>query len=483
MLQKVLFASSEVYPLIKTGGLADVAGSLPAALCSSEYDVRLVLPAYQSVMDEISKMRCMARLSMPQGEVRIMLADLPGSSVKIWLVNYPPFFDRPGNPYLGPDSLPWHDNADRFALFCKVIVEIAMKRTRLKWKPDIIHCNDWQTGLVPALLSLEEGAPPSIFTVHNMAYQGQFPYSTFVALGLPELFWSYNALEFHEQLSFIKGGLVYADKITTVSPGYAREIQTEEFGGGLEGLLQHRSGDVHGILNGINIDEWNPETDRYIKQNYSIRTIEKKKINKKALQKIVGLPQKPAIPLIGFIGRLVEQKGIDIILQAMHEIMKESVQMVFLGTGDPEFQQALKKFVTQYPDSIAANIGYDEQLAHQIEAGVDLFLMPSRFEPCGLNQLYSFRYGTLPLVRKVGGLADTVINAGSANILTGKANGFVFDGDEDWDLLQALKRAINMYQDKLTWKKLQLTGMWRDSSWDSSALEYQALYQQVLADS
>jgi len=482
-MRKVLFACSEVFPLIKTGGLADVAGSLPPALCDLRQDVRIILPAFAQALKVIGKTRCMARLSMPQGEVRILMGTLPETRVKVWLVDYPPFFDRPGNPYTGPDSKPWHDNADRFALFCRVIVEIVMKRTRLKWQPDLVHCHDWQTGLVPALLSLEENPPPSIFTIHNLAYQGLFPYSTFLALGLAEALWSYHALEFHEKLSFIKGGLVFADHITTVSPTYAKEIQTAEFGYGLEGLLQYRAAQLSGILNGIDTVAWNPEDDIYIPQQYSVRMVEKKKVNKKALQQTFELPERTGVLLLGMVGRMVYQKGIDIVLQALHELVKIPVQLVVLGSGEPEYEQAFQLLAEQYPENISVYIGYDEELAHQVEAGVDVFLMPSRFEPCGLNQLYSLRYGTLPIVRQVGGLADTVIDADAENIREGVANGFAFSGEQQYDLLQTVQRALALYADKLLWKKLQLTAMWRDSSWDHSAQEYVKLYEQVLRES
>ncbi|NOY67153.1 MAG: glycogen synthase GlgA [Gammaproteobacteria bacterium] len=475
-MRKILFASSEVFPLIKTGGLADVAGSLPPALCDLKQDVRLILPAFPDAIKAMAKTRCMARINMPQGEVKVLMGNLPGTQVKVWLVDYPPFFDRQGNPYTGPDNKPWHDNADRFALFCRIIVEIAMKRTSLKWRPDIVHCHDWQTGLVPALLSLEKNAPSTIFTIHNMAYQGLFPYSTFLALGLPQKLWSFKALEFHDQLSFIKGGLVFADQVTTVSPTYAKEIQTAEFAYGLEGLLQYRADNLSGILNGIDMDSWNPESDAYIAEQYSVRKVDAKKSNKKSLQDKFGLPEDPDIPLLGIVGRLVYQKGIDIVLQAIHELMKIPVQLIVLGSGEQEYEQALQKFFNQYPDNMGVYAGYNEELAHQIEAGVDIFLMPSRFEPCGLNQLYSLRYGTLPIVRPVGGLADTIVDATEQNLEAGTANGFVFTGDQGWDLVEAVQRALVLFSDKLRWKKLQLTAMWRDYSWDNSAQEYVRLY-------
>ncbi len=478
MLRKVLFASSEVFPLVKTGGLADVAGSLPRALCALRQDVRIILPAYPEVIDNMGPTRCMARLDMPQGKVRILMGDLPGSSVKVWLVDFPALFTRAGNPYMGPDGQPWSDNAARFDLFCRVIVEIAMRRTSLKWKPDIIHCNDWQTGLVPALLSLEEQAPPTVFTIHNMAYQGLFPHANFVELDLPDSLWSHDGLEFHGQLSFIKGGLVYADKITTVSPTYAKEIQTQEFGYGLEGLLQHRSASLSGIVNGIDTDVWNTETDPLILEPYSVRNVEYKQLNKKALQQSSAL-RKDDVALAGFIGRLVYQKGIDIILEAIDDIMQLPIQLIFLGSGEEDYQQALLRFAKKYPGRIAVTIGYNEAFAHRIEAGSDLFLMPSRFEPCGLNQMYSLHYGTLPVVRKVGGLADTVVNTDADTLANGEANGFVFSGDRPSDLVQTLGHALKYYNEDLVWKKLQITAMWRDFSWDHSAREYIQLYDQL----
>ena len=271
---------------------------------------------------------------------------------------------------------------------------------------------------------------------------------------------------------------MYADRITTVSPTYAREIQTAEFGYGLEGLLSHRAEYLSGILNGIDMDIWNTETDPYITEPYSVRHVEYKQLNKKALQQKFDLP-KSNVPLAGFIGRLVYQKGIDIILQAIDELMKLPLQLVFLGSGEQDYQQALLDFAEQYPDRIGVNIGYDEALAHQIEAGADLFLMPSRFEPCGLNQMYSLHYGTLPVVRNVGGLADTVVNSSAANLASGEANGFVFSGEQPADLVQVMHHALQLFENNLAWKKLQITGMWRDFSWDHSAREYIQLYDQL----
>ena len=478
-MRKVLFASSEVYPLIKTGGLADVAGSLPVALHKQRQDVCVILPAYAEVKAKASNAKTMATLSLGDAEVYILQTELPGTSIKAWLVDYAPYFDRPGNPYMAENGEAWPDNAERFALFCRVIVEIAMARAGLDWKPDVIHCNDWQTGLVPALLSLETQAPATVFTIHNLAYQGIFPHSTYVSLDLPETLWSFHSLEFHGQLSFIKGGLVYADRITTVSPNYAKEIQTAEFGYGLEDLLEYRSQYLFGILNGIDTEDWNPEKDHYITNHYSIRNLAGKKLNKQAVLDRFELPAKSGGPLIGLVGRLVQQKGIDIILDSFVEIMKWPLQIVLLGSGDPKYEKALRAAQRKYPDKLGIHIGYDEGLAHLIEAGADMFLMPSRFEPCGLNQLYSLRYGTLPVVRNVGGLADTVVDANKANLAAGVANGFVFSGETGADLARTIARALKLYQKPSLWKKLQLIAMWRDSSWESSAEQYIELYNQI----
>lgn len=478
-MRKVLFASSEVYPLIKTGGLADVAGSLPVALHQKRQDVRVILPAYAEVKAKADQVKTIATLSLGDFEVGILETALPGTPLKAWLVDYAPYYDRPGNPYLAGNGEVWPDNAERFALFCRVIVEIAMARAGLEWTPDIIHCNDWQTGLVPALLSLETRAPATVFTIHNLAYQGVFPQATYVALDLPESLWSFHSLEFHGQLSFIKGGLVYADRITTVSPNYAKEIQTPEFGYGLEDLLGYRSQDLFGILNGIDTEYWNPEKDHYIAAHYSIRNLAGKKQNKDALLERFKLPLKTNVPLIGLVGRIVQQKGVDIILDSFAKIMQWPLQIVLLGSGDAEYEKALRAAQRKYPDKLGIHIGYDEGLAHLIEAGADLFLMPSRFEPCGLNQMYSLRYGTLPIVRNVGGLADTVVDANEANLAAGVANGFVFSGEMGADLARAIERALDLYQKPSLWKKLQLIGMWRNSSWENSAEQYIELYSQI----
>ncbi len=479
---KILFASSEAYPLIKTGGLGDVSGCLPPAIKALKQDIRLVLPAYQTVLQHQGRLTTVAQFTLPLGRVRILERQLPGSRVKVWLVDCPPFFDRPGNPYQGPNGLPWPDNAERFALFCHAVCALALNQADLHWQPDLVHCNDWQTGLVPALLSRHKKRPATLFTIHNLAYQGLFPEATFPALDLPWSFWSPDALEFYGQLSFIKGGLVFADRINTVSPTYAKEIQTPEFGCGLDGLLRHRRDRLSGILNGID-KIWNPAKDPALIANYSIRNLQGKQENRKSLLRHYGLPWRPDRPLLAFIGRLVEQKGIDLLLEILPKLVELPAQVVFLGSGEKRYEEALRRLAREHGDAIGVHIGFDERLAHLIEAGADIFLMPSRFEPCGLNQMYSLRYGTPPVVHRVGGLADTVVDTTPASLRDGTATGVVFDRPDSATLMEAVKRAVLLFaQRETSWLPIQRQGMRQDFSWRRSARSYLALYRQTVAE-
>ena len=477
-MKKVLFVSSEVYPLIKTGGLADVCGSLPPALLELGTDVRLIMPNYQAIKTT-EEIYFKSTVQVNRMDVNILETRLPGTQIVVWLVDYPMFFDFPGNPYVDEKGDPWLNSAERFALLCRVAVEVSMNRGYLDWEPDIVHCNDWQTGLVPALLSLEYNRPSTVFTIHNMAYQGLFPASSAVSLNLPGQLWHPEGLEFHDHLSFIKGGLVYADYITTVSPTYALEIQTEEYGYGLEGLLAHRKESLGGIINGIDLEQWDSEHDQAIAQTYSETTLANKKLNKRALQERFGLPVNDDIPLLGLIGRLVEQKGIDLIIECLPDMVTMELQFVLLGSGDKGFEKQLKDFALLYPDKIVISIGYDEALAHLIEAGSDVFLMPSRFEPCGLNQMYSQRYGTIPIVRKTGGLADTVTDTLPGTLANDTASGIVFNEASPSALLEAIKRTLILYSLTNTWEKMQLNAMRKDFSWQRSAQEYITLYENL----
>lgn len=477
-MKRILFASSETHPLIKTGGLADVAGSLPIALSQLEQDVRIIMPNYQSIRNcEPGRYICTVRVN--NSDVNILETQLPNSSVPIWLVDYPPFFGHPGNPYHDENGTPWSNIGERFSLFCRVIAEVAMNRAYLDWQPDIVHCNDWQTGLVPALLSLEAHRPASVFTIHNMAYQGVFPSNTFSLLNLPGQLWNPEGLEYHGMLSFIKGGLSYSDRITTVSPTYAMEIQTPEFGYGLEGLLSHRQDKLSGIINGIDTRVWDPATDAHIAHTYTAKKLEGKANNKAALQAQLKLPVDDKVPLFGLIGRLVDQKGIDLVLNCLTEMVNMPLQFALLGSGDKSIELRLLNFARLYPDKISITLGYDEHLAHQIEAGADIFLMPSRFEPCGLNQMYSQRYGTLPIVRKTGGLADTVIDTLPPSIADKTATGFAFNEASAAALIETIKRSLVLFDNKSLWQQLQRNAMKKDFSWENSAQQYMSLYENI----
>lgn len=473
----VLFATSEVAPLVKTGGLADVSASLPKALCALGCDVRLVLPAYGEVLGRVE-----ARRRLDQFEVRGRAVEIYEAAVSglppLWLVHVPELFDRPGNPYLGPDGRDWPDNAERFATFGEAIVDLVLAPPD-GFQPDVVHLNDWQTGLACALLARSAARPPVLFTIHNLNFQGLFDWGCFQRLGLPGELASMHTLEYYGQLSFMKGGLVFADLITTVSPTYAREIQTPEYGCGLDGLLRHRAADLHGILNGIDDEIWNPATDAWIAERYDVANLTRKRLNKAALQDTVGLPRSD-VPVIGMVTRLTEQKGIDLVIEALPALLARGVQLVVLGAGSQAYQHAFAAAAAHNPSRMAFVCGYDDPLAHVIEAGADVFLMPSRFEPCGLNQMYSMAYGTLPIVHGVGGLADTVRPAGAPGdgALTGahSGTGFVFTEPTSGALLGAVDRALAWYARPELWRVLQHNAMSLDFSWRQSSMRYLELY-------
>jgi starch synthase len=483
-MRKILFVTSEAHPLMKTGGLGDVCGGLPQALHTLGADVRLLLPGYHDTLRRAGRLKRVAQLTLlPLAQpVTLLEGVLPGTRVKVWLIDFPPAYDRPGNPYLNAHGHPWHDNAARFALLARVAVAIARDTAGLAWRPDVVHAHDWQAGLVPALLAVDTTRPATIFTIHNLAYQGLFSYETFLSLNLPESLWTLHALEFHGQLSYIKGGIAFADRITTVSPSYAREIQTPEYGYGLDGLLRHHAARLSGILNGIDERAWNPARDPHLVSTYSTRRLTHKAPNKAALQREFALPVDADVALLGLVSRLVHQKGVDLLLDALPSLMKLPLQLVVLGSGEAQYERVLRAQAAQYPDRLAVLAGYDEAVAHRIQAGSDLFLMPSRFEPCGLSQLYSLRYGTVPIVRRVGGLADTVVEANVANLATGTATGIVFDAASAEALTGAVQRALALYRDRHVWEQIQLTGMRQDFSWRHSADDYLRLYEEALRD-
>ncbi len=440
-----------------------------------------MLPAYPAAKDRMHGLTPLGTVPIPglQDAPQLLQGIVPGSRVPCLLVDIPAYFDRPGHPYVGADGRDWPDNAERFDAFARVVVALALDQAGLSWQPDVVHCHDWQTGLVPALLDEERARPATIYTIHNLAYQGLFPQDTFRSLGLPPRLWSPDAMEFYGRLSFMKGGLVFADLLSTVSPTYAREILTPALGYGLEGLLRHRSAQLSGILNGIDSSLWNPAHDPWLAATYDRHHLDGKAVNKQALQARVGLPPKPDAPLLGMIGRLVEQKGPDLLLAVLPELMHERVQCVILGSGEARYEDAVRDAVRSYPDRVAAHIGFDEGLAHLIEAGADMLLMPSRFEPCGLNQMYSLRYGTVPVVRRTGGLNDTVVDATEDHLAAGVANGVVFEEPDAGALLRAVRRSVGLYRQPALWRQLIETGMAQDFSWEVAAWHYLMLYRRA----
>jgi starch synthase len=483
---KILFVTAEAHPLVKTGGLADVCGSLPLELQRIGHDVRLVLPAYPAALERARDLQEVATVDVPcaPSPVRILLGTMPDGQVPLYLVDSPAHFAREGTPYGDASGNDWSDNAERFALFCRTVTAMALSAEEMGWRPDVVHCHDWHTGLIPALLQTAPVRPATIFTIHNLAYQGLFSYSKFQDLALPSGLWRPDALEFHGKLSFIKGGLVFADWLTTVSPTYAEEICTPRFGCGFDELLRQRRDRTCGILNGANYEEWNPATDPFIARPYtSADIVESKALNKRHLQESLGLERDDATPVIASVGRLVEQKGVDLMVDAIGELMERPVQMVFMGNGERRFGGALQEAALRHPGRVAVHVGYTEELAHRVEAGADMFLMPSRFEPCGLTQLYSMRYGTIPIVRRTGGLADTVVDADETSVATGRANGFVFDDPTRPALLGAVDRAIECFAERpQTWRQLATTGMAQEYSWTRSAGRYRELYRGALAE-
>ena len=475
-MARLLFAASEAYPLIKTGGLADVAGALPEVLRQKGLDVRLLLPGYRHILQRIEPPKAVAEVELAGTRVRILETLLPGTGVQTWLLEHPLFSERPGNPYYDDQLVSWADNAERFLLFSRLAAAISSGDTPVEWRPDVLHCNDWHTGPAIALLQPFERRPRTVFTIHSLAHMGMFDRGTFERLQLPEYLWHPDAMEFYNNVCFIKGGLVYADWVTTVSPTYAEEICHAPGGLGLEGLLQHRRDRLVGILNGIDHSVWDPATDPLLEHHYDETSLDGKHRNKAALQQSLGLHCRGDLPLLGFVGRLTEQKGLELLLPVLDQVLDLPAQVVILGTGEPAYERALQAVAARRPESMAVLLAYNEGLAHGIEAAADIFLMPSLFEPCGLNQLYSLRYGTLPVVRAVGGLADTVVDASPPNLEAGAATGFAFREASAGTLLDTIRRATTLWYDRALWEGLQRTAMQQDFSWETSAERYMALY-------
>jgi starch synthase len=481
-LTRVLFCSSEVQPFSKTGGLADLAGSLPPALIGLGHDIRIVTPAYRAVIERWGKKaRKVATVAFAGGRADILETRLPDTGVPVYLVDEKRAFDRAGGLYLGPDGEDWPDNHIRFSIFSRAIVEIAMDRAGLSWYPQVVHCNDWQTGLVPAMLAMVPERPRTVFTINNLAYQGLFDYAQFSELGLPDSLWSFDAMELNGYFAFIKGGLTYADWLVAVSPSYAEEIKTPEFGCGLDGLLRFRAGRLVGILNGIDENAWDPAKDPLIEARYDADSLELKARNKLALQARLKLDDNPAAILVANIGRLAYQKGTELIAASLPSMMRDlDVQFVMLGTGEMALKRRLEELAGKWPGRAAVVTAFSESLAHQIEAAADMFLMPSLYEPCGLNQMYSMRYGTVPVVRRTGGLKDTVVCAAGSDAASKRATGFCFDVASPGALLRSLRQAIATFRNSpQTWRQIVAAGMGGDFSWRRSAAAYAEIYDRT----
>ena len=479
---KVLFATSEARPLVKTGGLADVSGALPSALRDSGIDCRLLLPAYPGVLDSLHKPRECLRLDRTPafGDIRLLQADMPDSTTPVYVINAPGYYAREGGPYQDIDGYDYPDNALRFGLLSWLAAHLTAAETPLGWRPDILHCNDWQTGLAPAWLRFMGGRARSLMTIHNLAYQGIFPASTVAQLALPAEHFQMEGMEYYGNLSFLKAGLFYADRINTVSPSYADEIQHEPLGMGLQGLLTMRRDILSGIVNGIDTGFWNPANDPHLPHAYSSADLAGKNLCKRALQEDLNLAVDARTPLFGIVSRLTYQKGVDLVLAIADWLVARGGQLVLLGSGEATLEQVVHDLAARHPGKVAAVIGYDEGLAHRIEAGADCFLMPSRFEPCGLNQMYSQRYGTPPMVHGTGGLKDTVVDATAQALAQGQATGFVFHGETPMALQATVERMLALFADTEAWRRLQIAGMRRDFSWESSARQYVGLYDQLI---
>lgn len=474
----ILFASSEIHPLIKTGGLADVSRSLPLALHQGGVDIRVLVPGYPALMARLTdrKQLCPLPWSLLHSPAQLIQTTLPGTSLPLLVLDCPALFDRPGySPYQNPDGQDWWDNALRFGSFARMAQHLCMGDTPLDWHPELLHCNDWQSALAPALLHLKGAqAFPTLLTIHNLAFQGNFDPHWVYRLGLPTHAFHMEGLEFYGQLSFLKAGLRYAHQITTVSPRYAGEIQTTQFGCGLEGLLHQRQHELKGILNGID-PEWHPSNDPLIPHPYDGARLALKSKNKLALQQQLGLRSDQQALLVGMVTRLTHQKGIDLVLGCLEQMMQQPLQLAILGSGDSHTEGRLREFSVRYPGRISVTLAFSEPLSHQIIAGSDLLLMPSRFEPCGLTQLYAMAYGTPPLVHRTGGLADTVLDDSGQTETS--ATGFCFDEPSAEALLATLQRALQCFAQTKRWHAIQVNGMKRNSSWAHAAQEYLSIYQ------
>lgn len=490
---RVLQVAAEIYPLVKTGGLADVMGALPAALRAAGQDVRVILPGLPAILAGVAQQTRICSFAAPcGGAATLRRGRIGGAALAVYVIDAPHLYAREGSPYQAPDGSDWPDNLQRFAMLGWAAAYLAAGELDPDWQADVLHAHDWHAGLACAYLAARhagrEGAKPAaVFTVHNLTYQGLFPAADFAQLGLPQRFFSLHGLEFWDKLSFMKAGLQFANRITTVSPSYAHEIATEAFGCGLHGVIQERGADVVGILNGVDPLVWNSAADVALTAHYTAQQLAGKAVCKQALQCEAGLAPQADAPLFGVVSRLTEQKGLDLLLGALPAVLRAGGQLVLLGSGDAALEAACHDAAQHHPGSVAVRIGYDETYAHRLIAGADCIVVPSRFEPCGLTQLYGLRYGTLPLVRRVGGLADTVIDPaaesgeGDAAYWSASATGLQFLDAHVPALEQALLRAISLYRDQSAWAAAMRRAMQQDFSWAVAAAQYAALYKAVTA--
>lgn len=481
---RVLQVAAEIYPLVKTGGLGDVFGALPPAIARQGVDVRLLLPGYPAVHAAFSEERTLATVGATFGAATITVrrGRLRDIDLPAYVIDAPALFDRPGDPYLAADGADWPDNALRFGALGWVAAHIGLGDIDPPWRPHIVHAHDWHAALACAYLALHPAsACRSVYTVHNLAFHGLFAYDLLAELHLPARVFSLDGLEFFGKGSFMKAGIQYADRITTVSPNYAREIQTREFGCGLEGAIAHRAARLRGILNGVDETVWNPAADPAIAQGYDAAHPAGKAACKAALQTELGLAPAADAPLIGLVSRLTQQKGVDLMLSALPSLIADGAQFALLGSGDARIETGLRALTQQHSDRVAVRFGYDEALAHRIIAGADMIAVPSRFEPCGLTQLYGLRYGTLPLVRRVGGLADTVVDATEQALADDTATGFAFDAADAPGLRGAARRALALYRDRPRWQQVMRRAMAQKFSWNEAAEKYVAVYRELVA--
>ncbi len=482
---KIVFASSEIAPYAKTGGLADVSSALPKYIDKTDFDVISIMPLYSSISRKLISPARIEEIKFHHGKGTItagIFSSAVSSESKVYFIDYPPFFEREG--IYGKNSIDYDDNDNRFSMFCRAVLETCRM---LNFRPDVIHCNDWQTGLIPVYLKTVYrgdrffGGTKVLFTIHNLSYKGLFNSETaLIRSGLPGDVYNMYGVEFYGSFSFLKGGIYYSDLINTVSSTYSSEIQGEEYGEGMQGLLRSRSSSLSGIINGVDYGIWNPADDPLIKKNFSITDIQEKRINTEELCMCCGVEYQETVPVTGMVTRLTGQKGLDILTEVMDSLMQRDVRFILLGTGEDHYHRIFNKLAAAYPGRLSVNLKYDEELSHLIYAGCDIFLIPSKFEPCGISQMISLKYGTIPVARETGGLADTIRDCYSKEAREGEVpNGFLFRNYSGKELLNCIDRALRLFKKRDEWKALMYNAMNCDFSWRSSAEQYEALYRKL----